>query len=253
MLKVLLAGARGRMGREIISRSRLCEDLCICAGVDACAADRDDAEFPVYEKLSEVKEDWDVLIDFTSPAFYDELLPYLAEKKKAAVLCTTGLSAAQEEQIRALSRSCPVFRSENMSVGIYVLSVLAAEANRLLGKDFDCEILEAHHRGKKDAPSGTAYLLARAVQASDPGERPLCTDRSARHEARRKGEIGMQALRMGAVAGEHKVYFASESEIISLSHQAENRGVFADGALKAARFTAGQAEGFYTMKEMLDA
>lgn len=249
MIRILLVGICGRMGREIAKLCRGSETFEIVCGVDT--GDGTDLEVPIYEGFADVKEDYDVLIDFSSAALAPSLLDYLAEVKKPAVLCTTGYREDDEKRLNQQSGLYPTFRSANMSVGIYVLSLLAAEANRLLGADFDCEILEAHHRRKKDAPSGTAYLLAKAIQDSDSRERPLTTDRSARHEARRPGEIGIQALRLGAVAGDHEVYFGSDSEIVKLSHHAENRSVFASGALRAARFIKDQPAGLYDMSDML--
>lgn len=249
MIRILLVGANGRMGQEIQKACAEDPDVTIAAGIDL--APSGDGAFPIYASFAEIREDYDVLIDFSSPHVTDALLTYLKETGKPCVLCTTGLAEDQEKRLHEQSGLYPTFRSANMSVGIYVLSVLAAEANRLLGKTFDCEIVEAHHRGKKDAPSGTAYLLARAIQDSDPEERPLCLDRSSRHEARRPGEIGMQAIRAGGIAGDHEIYFASSDEIIKLSHHAESRQVFASGAIRAAKFIADRAPGLYNMGDML--
>lgn len=249
MTRIFLVGIRGRMGQQILQLARESSTLEIAAGFDTEPGDV--LGVPVYADFAAVKSDYDVLIDFSSPLLAEKLLDYLAEVRKPAVLCSTGLSEASEKRIKEQSRLYPTFRSANMSVGIYVLSVLVAEANRLLGSEFDCEIVEAHHRGKKDAPSGTAYLLARAVQASDSRERPLCLDRSQRHEARTAGEIGLQSVRAGGIAGDHAVYFASSSEYLKLSHHAESRAVFAAGALRAAVFISQQKAGLYDMGDML--
>lgn len=249
MTRLFLVGASGRMGqaiRRVVSEMANCE---IVGGFDSQAPG--ESPFPIFTDFSEIALDYDVLIDFSSKELTDQLLAYLAKAAKPAVLATTGLSSEQEERIESLSREMAIFRSANMSVGIYVLSRLAAEANRLLGPGFDCEIVEAHHRGKKDAPSGTAYLLARAVQESSTYERPLVTDRSGRNEARRDGEIGLQALRGGAIAGDHEILFAGNAEVIRLSHHAESREVFAEGALRAANFIQDKPAGLYSMEDML--
>lgn len=249
MTRILLVGILGRMGREITALAEASDELKIVCGIDT--EEQNFQGIPVYKDFSSVKEDYDVLIDFSSPQLADELLAYLEKVRKPAVLCTTGLSTEQEAVLEKQASLYPTFRSANMSVGVYVLSVLAAKANELLGAAFDCEISESHHRGKKDAPSGTAFMLAKAVQDSSPDERPLCLDRSSRHEARKDREIGMQALRMGGVAGDHTVYFASDSEIISLSHHAESRRVFASGALRAALFIQDKDPDLYNMSDML--
>ncbi len=249
MTKIFLVGAGGRMGQEIIQAASASPTLTIVGGFDQQSIS--DSPFPIFTDFAAIDVDYDVLVDFSNAALADQLAAYLAEAKKPAVLSTTGLSEAQEAKITELSQSMPIFRSANMSVGIYVLGRLVALANQLLGPSFDAEIVEAHHRGKVDAPSGTAYLLAQAIQASSEEERPLVTDRSNHREARQVGEIGLQSLRGGSIAGDHEIMFAGNSEVIRLSHHAQTRGVFAEGALRAASFIQDKTPGFYTMEDML--
>lgn len=249
MIRIFLVGALGRMGREITRLAEASQDLVIVGGLDQGAGST--TSFPIFTVFPEIDLEYDVLIDFSSPALTDALLDHLHKSGKPAVLCTTGISAEQESAVSSLATQSAIFRSANMSVGVYVLSRLVAEANRLLGAEFDAEIVEAHHRGKKDSPSGTAFMLARAIQQSSEIERPLVLDRSNRSEARPTGEIGMQALRGGTIAGDHQVLFAGDSEVITLAHHAQSRDVFAAGALRAARFIHGKTPGLYDMSDML--
>ena len=194
----------------------------------------------------------DVLIDFSGASGFDAALALARERSSALVSGSTGLTDAQHDAMRTTAATIPLMWSANFSIGIAVLRQLVRDASRRLA-DFDCEIHEAHHRDKKDAPSGTALVLGRDVAHA----RGIDFDannaliRDAGHGARRSGEIGFSVTRGGDVVGEHAVQFIGQGERLELIHRATNRDIFARGALHAARWIAGKPAGLYTMDEML--
>lgn len=245
MLRILLVGATGTMGHQVHELVRTLDDAKISAGVTHEV--KGEAPFPLYTNFDEIEETFDVVIDFSHPNMVDHLLDYLATHEVPTVICTTGLSDAQDERIGALARKMPLFRSGNMSLGIHVLTDLIKRAKTLL-PDFDVEIIEKHHRRKVDAPSGTAKMLADAL---DPERAHRVYGREGIATQRKKKEIGIHAVRGGTIVGEHDVLFAGESETIRLSHAAESKGVFASGAVEAARFLVGEDAGLYNMNDLM--
>ena len=245
-MKLILNGALGRMGRAVaaMAADRGAE---IAAGVDVVAGD---AAFPVYADWSDLPAA-DAVIDFSNPAALEAELAYVTACGLPLVLCTTGLSAEQMEAVRAAAEIVPVFFSSNMSLGVAVLSALTKKAAAVLGDTFDIEIVEMHHNQKLDAPSGTALMLADAAKAGLSYEPEYTYDRHTRRQKRQKQEIGIASLRGGTVVGEHSVYFAGEQEVLTLSHSAGSRSVFASGALSAAAFIVGKAPGMYSMEDIL--
>jgi 4-hydroxy-tetrahydrodipicolinate reductase len=167
------------------------------------------------------------------------------------VLCTTGLSEEQLAAVKEAATKVPVFFSSNMSLGVAVLSALTKKAAAVLGDTFDIEIVEMHHNQKLDSPSGTALMLADAAKAGLSYDPVYTYDRHTRRQKRDKKEIGIAALRGGTVVGEHSVYFAGEQEVITLSHSAGSRSVFAAGALTAAAFLQGKPAGLYSMEDII--
>ena len=249
MIRIILHGCSGRMGRIITG---ICEndmDTEIVAGVDVFGEEY--AGYPVFRTLDECPEA-DVIIDFSTAAAIDDLLQYAADQKLPVVVCTTGLSEAQTKQLKTVSEKTAVLKSANMSVGINLLEVLIAQAApKLAAAGFDIEIVEKHHRTKIDAPSGTAIALADAANEALGGEYDYVYDRSARREKRPVREIGISAVRGGTIVGDHDVIFAGQDEVITLSHRAYSRAVFGKGAVEAAKFLAGKGAGFYTMGDVL--
>ena len=249
MIKVLIYGANGKMGRKVkeaLSRSQKARAVC---GVDI-TEDFSDGNFPVYKDINQVKEQPDIIIDFSSPASLYGILGYCANHKTGAVLCSTGYDDAQIEKIDKAAENTALFRSANMSLGVNVLIKLVKQAAAAL-KGFDAEIIEMHHNQKKDAPSGTAIMLADGIKEVLPEK--YCT--YGRHGIvgkRDVNEIGIHAVRGGNVVGDHQVIFAAENERITLSHSAQDRGVFAEGAVKAAEFLYGKKNGLYDMNDLLD-
>ena len=196
----------------------------------------------------EPPEDAEVLIEFTSPAATVEHLTY----RKPLVIGTTGLSEEQRAKIEEASRSVPIVLAPNMSVGVNLLREVVRELSEKLGRDYDIEVVETHHRNKVDAPSGTALFLGEAA-AEGRGKRleDVAVYGREDHQPREEGEIGVHALRGGAVVGEHRLIFYSEGEEVEVVHRALSRRTFAAGALRAARFAAGSEAGLYSMKDVL--
>lgn len=242
MLKILLSGASGRMGRQVAA----CLDgtARIAAGVDVRPGEGDG--FEIYPSFALVQEEADVAIDFSRPEGLHALLSYALEKRLPLVLASTGYNEQDLSAIGQAARTIPIFRSANLSLGVYVLSALARQAAALL-PEFDIEIVEKHHNQKLDAPSGTALMLYDAVKnaASAP-----VYGRHTRTEKRQENEIGIHAVRGGTVAGIHEVGFYGPGECVTLTHQAQDRSIFALGALRAARFIVGQQPGEYGMEDL---
>ncbi len=243
MLKILLSGACGRMGRQVAALAEDEQAKIVC-GVDVHVEQWSD--FPVYPSFSLVEEEADVIVDFSRPEILPTLLAYAKARHLPVVLASTGYNEEDLAAIAEAAKEIPVFRSANMSLGVYVLKTLAHQAAQLL-PGFDIEIIEKHHNQKIDAPSGTALMLYDAVSHSDTI--PVF-GRNGRTQKREKREIGVHAIRGGTVPGEHEVGFYGPSEVVTLSHSAQDRSIFARGALKAARFIAKQAPGEYSMDDL---
>lgn len=244
MLNILLSGACGRMGKQVTALANE-NDVRIVAGVDLNAAIAS-APFPLYASFDEVKEIPQAVVDFSTPALLPALLSYALLRHVPLVLAATGYSEGDLQAIADAAKEIPIFRSANMSLGIYVLRLLSRQAAALLPA-FDIEIVEKHHRKKVDAPSGTALMLLDAVKKQDT--LPVY-DRHARRMERDPKEIGMHAVRGGSVAGEHEVGFYGQGEQLLLTHSASDRSIFARGALQAAHFIASCTPGAYTMEEL---
>ncbi|MBR3109480.1 MAG: 4-hydroxy-tetrahydrodipicolinate reductase [Clostridia bacterium] len=245
MLKILLSGACGRMGRQV---ANLAEDeqAVIACGVDVHVEQW--SNFPVYPSFSLVEEQTDVIVDFSRPESLPALLEYAKAHHLPVVLASTGYNEEDLAAIGEAGKVIPIFRSANMSLGVYVLKTLAHQAAKLL-PGFDIEIIEKHHNQKIDAPSGTALMLYDAV--SNPDTVPVF-GRNGRTQKREKQEIGLHAIRGGTVPGEHEVGFYGPSEVVTLSHSAQDRSIFARGALKAAKFIESQKPGEYSMDDLVN-
>lgn len=248
MKKIILCGANGKMGhviRNIVAADNECE---IVAGVDI---NTESTDFPIYSEIDSVKESADVIIDFSNPALLNSLLEYSAAKKIPVVIATTGFDDDQKKQIENAATKNGVFFTYNMSLGINLLATLAKKAVDVLGNDFDIEIIEKHHNQKIDAPSGTALMLADAICEEIDKPMKYEYDRHSKREKRSKNEIGMHAVRGGTIVGEHEIIFAGRDEIITLSHSARSKEVFAVGAVNAAKYMVGKGAGLYTMKDLI--
>ncbi|MGN1122722.1 MAG: 4-hydroxy-tetrahydrodipicolinate reductase [Eubacterium sp.] len=250
MTKLIITGANGKMGRvirDIVSKRDDCE---IVAGVDLNT--EGDGLFPIYPTISQVTEKADTIIDFSNPVLLDDLLEYSVKTGIPLVLATTGYSDEQKQKIKDYSEKTPIFFTYNMSMGINLLANLAKKAVEILGDEFDIEIVEKHHNQKIDAPSGTALMLADAICEEIKKPMKYEYDRHSKREKRTKNEIGLHAIRGGTIVGEHDIIFAGRDEIITLSHSARSKEVFAVGAVNAAVYMAGKPSGLYDMKELID-
>ncbi len=250
MTKIIITGANGKMGKVLQSIIGSRDDCKIVAGVDINT--EQNGNFPVYSKINEVNEDADVIIDFSNPVLLDDLLEYSVKNNLALVLATTGYDEEQKRKINDASKNSPIFFTYNMSIGINLLASLAQKAALILGSDFDIEIVEKHHNTKIDAPSGTALMLADAICEITPNPMKYEYDRHAKREKRSKNEIGLHSIRGGTIVGEHDIIFAGRDEIITLSHSARSKEIFAVGAVNAAVFMSGKDAGLYDMSELID-
>lgn len=248
MVNVIINGAMGRMGKKVKEAVLSFKDVNAVCGVDM-REDFSDKDFPVYSSFDGVTEKADVIIDFSAPACLPSVLSYAEKNKTGAVICTTGLTESDVKLIENAAERIPVFRSANMSLGVNVLINLVKKAAELL-YGFDVEIIEKHHNKKKDAPSGTALMIADEIKKVYP-EKYYVYGREGICGARKADEIGIHAIRGGNVVGEHDVLFLGENETVTLSHQATDRGVFAVGAVKAAIFLSGKQNGLYDMSDIL--
>ncbi len=251
MTRIIMHGANGRMGKVITELAAGDPDVEIVAGVDIAPGD---APYPIYTCLSDVKEEADVIIDFSSSKIVDQLLETAAEKNLPVVLCTTGLSEEQLANVRKKSQQIAILKSGNMSLGINTLTGLLKEATKVFGDaGFDVEIVERHHNQKLDAPSGTAIMLADAINEAAGGRYEYIYDRSQRREKRDKKELGISAVRGGTIPGTHEIIFAGPDEVIELRHIAYSRSIFGNGAISAAKYLAGREPGLYDMNDVIAA
>lgn len=248
MLNVLVCGVCGKMGGNVCDILRENKKMRVVCGVDKR---RKILSLPVYSDFSEVKEDIDVVIDFSSPAVLKEELEWAIMKDVPVVLAPTGYSAEDSDYIQRLSEHIAIFRTANFSFGINLLLKLVREASETLGDSFDAEIVEKHHRMKTDAPSGTALMLADCIKEACGGTKQYVFGREGQTGAR-GNEIGVHSVRGGTIVGEHEVIFAGEEEIITLSHCALSKKIFADGAVKAAEWIIGKPSGLYGMDDLTE-
>lgn len=248
MIKTILCGASGKMGGFITSCAEEDSELQIVAGVDRI---NNGQKYPIFSKFSDINVEADVIIDFSTPALLDDLLNFATDKKIPVVIATTGYSDAQIEKIKNTSKIIPIFFTFNMSIGVNLLCSLAKKAASVLGEGFDIEIIEKHHNQKIDAPSGTAIMLANAINEEFDDRLNYEYDRHSKRAKRTKNEIGIHSVRGGTIVGEHDVIFAGHDEVITLSHSAGSKEVFAVGAIRAARFIADKAAGLYDMNSIM--
>lgn len=249
MVRILLCGAAGAMGQVITRFVAERDDCVIAAGVDLRAAAG--ATYPLFENIAACDVPADVIIDFSHPSLTDRALRFAAEKKMAIVVATTGLSDETVALIGETARKTAVFHAANMSLGINLLVMLAKKAASFLGLQYDIEILEKHHNQKIDAPSGTAMLLAEEINRERADCYHYVFDRHSVRRKRDKREIGIHSVRGGTIVGEHDVIFAGKDEVITLSHSAASKEVFATGAISAALFVSDKSAGLYNMSDLL--
>ena len=250
MVKFLMHGCNGKMGRMITEIVKNDENAVIAAGVDAYTGAPN--EYPVFESIDKCDVDVDVVIDFSTASAVDGLLDYCVQKKLPVVLCTTGLSEDQLKKVEEAAKETAVLKSANMSLGINLLLKLLKDAAKVLAPaGYDMEIVEKHHNQKLDAPSGTALALADSINEEMNGEYEYVYDRSQVRKKRDKKEIGISAVRGGTIVGIHDVIFAGTDEVIEFTHTAYSRSVFAKGAVEAGKVLGGKAPGMYDMGDVV--
>lgn len=249
MTNIAICGACGKMGRVIADIIANRSDCKTVAGIDIAGGAYSD--FPVVKTLSELAGKPDVIIDFSHPSTLESLLSYALDNGVPVVIGSTGYTSEQVAQIKKAAQSIPVFFTFNMSIGINLLAELARKAAAVLDGQFDIEIVEKHHNQKLDAPSGTAIMLADAINNTLTEKCSYVYDRHSVRAKRGSNEIGMHSIRGGTIVGEHEIIFAGRDEVISLKHEAHSKGVFGAGAVNAAVFLKDKAAGLYTMTEMI--
>ena len=255
-MKILICGAAGRMGQAILSLAKADDKIEIAGSFEFDASPAVGTGIPAIMPVKDLRKflpKADVLIDFTNPESALKNLETAAKFKTAVVIGTTGFTSAQKKKISAAAKIIPVILSPNMSVGVNILFKLVEEVAKKV-PDYDIEIVELHHNKKKDAPSGTAAKLAE-IAATAIGEKiedAAVYGRRGIIGARKKGEIGVMAVRAGDIVGDHTVYFAGSGERIELTHRAHSREPLAAGAVRAAKWIAGKKTGLYDMSDVLN-
>lgn len=251
MIKVIMNGCNGKMGQVISGLVAGDEELTMVAGIDP--VDDGHNPYPVFADITACDIEADVLIDFSTAKVVDKLLDYCVEKNLPCVLCTTGLSPEQLEKVAESAKKVAILKSANMSLGINLLLKMLKEAAGVLAPaGFDIEVVEKHHNLKLDAPSGTALALADSINEEFDNSYEYVYDRSTRREKRSQKEIGISAVRGGTIVGDHDVIFAGTDEVITFSHTAYSKSVFAKGAVQAAKYLAGKEAGMYTMADVIN-
>lgn len=252
MVKMIMHGCNGKMGRVITEICREDSEIEIVAGIDPYTGVEN--AYPVFSSIEECKAEADVVVDFAAASAVDSLLNYCVKRRLPVVLCTTGLNEAQLAKVEETGRQVAVLKSANMSLGVNTLMELLQSAAKVLAPaGFDIEIVEKHHNQKVDAPSGTALALADSINQALDQAYEYKYDRTQERKKRDKKEIGIQAVRGGNIVGEHEVIFAGMDEVIEIKHTAYSKAIFGKGAVEAAKFLAGKPAGKYDMKDVIAA
>ena len=249
-MNIILCGCNGKMGQAIVHESQKFCNMNIVAGVDI--KPDSSKSFPIFSSINDVNIKADIIIDFSNPLALNSILEYSQNQKLPVVICTTGFSKEQVEKINKASKNIPVFYSGNMSLGINLLIELCQKATNVLGDSFDIEIIEKHHNQKIDAPSGTALMIANGISEHLDEKYEYKYNRTTSREKRKKNEIGIHSIRGGTITGDHEVIFAGKDEIITISHHAASRNIFANGAINAAKYILNKTPGLYKMKNLIN-
>lgn len=249
-VNIILSGCNGKMGKVITNLVSTRSDCKISAGIDLVHSSTE-VSFPVFKKPSLINCNADVIIDFSNPCLLNSLLCYSINNCKPLVLCTTGYSNSQIEQIQQASAHIPIFYSRNMSLGINLLIELSKKAAIVFGENFDIEIVEKHHNQKIDSPSGTALMIADEISNTLNNKPVYVYDRHSYRQKRQNNEIGIHSVRAGTIVGEHEVIFAGHDEVLTITHSALSKEIFASGAINASFFIINQKPGLYDMSDML--
>lgn len=250
MTKIILVGINGKMGQVICRILDSYDNAELVCGIDINTEQKNGV--PVYSDFNDVKENCDVIIDFSHPSSLDSTLNYAVRERKGVVIATTGFNSEGILKIKKASKKIPVFFSANMSLGVNLIIELAKKATAILSDGFDIEIIEKHHNQKIDAPSGTALAIADAINDVCDNSNDYVYDRHSSRKKRGKNEIGIHSVRGGTIVGEHDVIFAGNDEIIEIKHTAMSKEIFAVGAVKAAVYLNGKAAKLYDMNDLIN-
>lgn len=249
MIKVIITGANGAMGRNLVEMITSDPDMTLVAGVDRSF--NETYSFPQFKSFAEIDVEGDVIIDFSHFSLMESMADYIESSNTPAVICTTGIEESTQKRFDQIADQVAIFQSRNMSLGINLLIDLVKKAAPILADTFDIEVIEKHHNKKVDAPSGTAFMIAEAMKDSIESEKSFVYGREGREAKREKEEIGIHAVRGGTIVGTHEVIFAGIDEVIEINHSATSKKVFAQGAIKAAKFLAYKKSGKYSMKDII--
>ena len=249
MTNIILTGCNGKMGKMVSECVKSMEDVKISAGVDIF--DEQNFDYHVYSDINAIENPDGVIVDFSNHALTKSILDFAVKNNVPAVICSTGHTPEELEEINKASEKVAIFRSANMSLGINLLVMLAKKATALLEDSFDIEIIEKHHNQKLDAPSGTALLIADAINETLTYDAEYKYDRHLDRQKRPHEQIGIHSVRGGTIIGEHEVIFAGPDELVTIAHRADSRIVFAKGAIKAAVYLSKKSKGLYNMDELL--
>lgn len=251
MTKIILCGANGKMAISIATAAQSMDDIEIVAGIDI-ADGKSFAGFPIFDSFEKLKDmTFDVVVDFSRPDALDNILNFCIKNCTPAVLASTGYLEEHNKKIEDAAKEIAIFKSANMSLGVSLVAALCQKAAEFLGKNFEVEIIEKHHNKKVDAPSGTALLLANSVNKGYSKKADIVNGRQGIDCKRTNNEIGVHAVRGGTIVGDHDVMFIGNDEIVTLSHHAASKTIFAAGAIKAAKYMKDKIVGIYGMSDMI--
>ncbi len=248
MIRILLHGALGRMGKSIASCISSHPTLTIVAGVDQKV---ETSSFPITTSLYDCKEEFDVIIDFSNASVVSGVIDYALSVKKPLIIATTGLSNETLDKIKEASKEIAILHSANFSLGISVLKKMLRVAVGPLENGYHMEIIEKHHAMKKDSPSGTALALAATINETCNQPKNLIYGRHSNHDDCSKDDMAIHAVRGGSIPGEHTILFAGLDEVIEIKHTAYSRNIFAQGVLEASKFMADKVVGLYSMDDLV--
>ena len=247
MIKLILCGSNGQMGKVIVDQVSEMDGYEIVAAMDR--GDSYGYDFPTFEDINEFKGEADAIIDFSNPSTLPVLLKYSKASKTPLVIASTGFSDEEVETMKEASKETAILYSGNMSLGINVLLSLVKKATSAL-EGFDIEVIEKHHNKKVDSPSGTAFMIANAIDEQRDGNTELVHGREGNDTKRKPEEVGIHAVRGGTIVGEHSVIFAGVDEVIEVKHSAMSKKIFAVGSINAAKFLVNKETGFFSMDDL---
>lgn len=248
MINLILSGINGKMGKAIVNLVSNNDNFNIVAGVDLV---KGDLNIPVYDSFDNVEEKADVIIDFSRPSTLDGMLAYATKTNTNLVIASTGYTSEDLLKIVNASNHISIFKASNMSLGVNLIGNLVKQAAAFLGADYDIEIIEQHHNQKVDAPSGTAITLAHKANEAFNDSYKIVNGRSGANCKREQKEISISSVRGGNIVGKHDVLFIGKNEVVTISHEAQSREVFAEGALKAANYVFTKEKGLFDMDNLI--